>query len=110
MNVVKEIHRLNTLELSHSLSSTTASWHNDYRSSPYIFIGGLDSKLTEGDIIVVFSQFGEVVDLNLVRDKETGQSKGFGFLAFEDQRSTDLAVDNLNGIMVRRLLFLFILY
>ena len=28
----------------------------------------------------------------------TGKSKGFGFIAYEDQRSTDLAVDNLNGI------------
>jgi len=32
-----------------------------------------------------------------VRDKETGKSKGFAFLKYEDQRSTDLAVDNLGG-------------
>ena len=31
------------------------------------------------------------------RDKETGKPKGFGFLMYEDQRSTVLAVDNLNG-------------
>ena len=36
----------------------------------------------------------------MVRDKETGKSKGFAFLAYEDQRSTVLAVDNLNGIQV----------
>lgn len=34
------------------------------------------------------------------RDKNTRKSRGFGFLAYEDQRSTDLAVDNLNGITV----------
>jgi RNA recognition motif-containing protein len=41
-----------------------------------------------------------VVDINLPRDKETGKTKGFGFLMYEDQRSTILAVDNLNGANV----------
>ncbi len=39
-----------------------------------------------------------MVDCRLARDKTTGRSRGFGFLAYEDQRSTVLAVDNLNGI------------
>lgn len=34
--------------------------------------GGLDVRLTEGDIIIVFSQWGEPIDINLVRDKKTG--------------------------------------
>lgn len=42
---------------------------------------------------IIFSpRYGEVVDINLVRDKGTGKSKGFAFLAYEDQRSTVLAV------------------
>ena len=40
------------------------------------------------------------MDLNLPRDKDTGKTKGFGFLMYEDQRSTVLAVDNLNGARV----------
>ncbi|KGL84819.1 RNA-binding motif protein, X-linked 2, partial [Tinamus guttatus] len=55
----------------------------------------------EGDIICVFSQYGEVVNINLVRDKKTGKSKGFCFLCYEDQRSTILAVDNFNGIKIK---------
>jgi RNA recognition motif-containing protein len=51
-------------------------------------------------VITIFSQYGEVVDVNLPRDKETGKSKGFGFLMYEDQRSTVLAVDNLNGAQI----------
>lgn len=47
-------------------------------------------------------RYGEVVNINLVRDKKTGKSKGFCFLCYEDQRSTILAVDNFNGIKVRR--------
>lgn len=38
--------------------------------------------------------------MNLPRDKVTGKTKGFGFLMYEDQRSTVLAVDNLNGAKV----------
>jgi RNA-binding motif X-linked protein 2 len=40
------------------------------------------------------------MDVNLPRDKETGKTKGFGFVMYEDQRSTILAVDNLNGAKV----------
>eukprot|EP00854_Cymbomonas_tetramitiformis_P004700 gene4701-5754_t len=42
-------------------------------------------------------EYGEIVDVNLVRDMDTGKSRGFAYLAYEDQRSTVLAVDNLNG-------------
>ena len=37
------------------------------------------------------------MNIELIRDKDTGKSKGFAFLQYEDQRSTVLAVDNLNG-------------
>ena len=40
------------------------------------------------------------MDVNLPRDKETGKPKGFGFLMYEDHRSTVLAVDNHNGAKV----------
>jgi RNA recognition motif-containing protein len=40
------------------------------------------------------------VDLTLVRDQKTGKPRGFCFLAYEDQRSTILAVDNFNGAKV----------
>lgn len=51
-------------------------------------------------MITIFSQFGEPSYINLVRDKETGKSRGFAFLKYEDQRSTDLAVDNLGGAVI----------
>ena len=49
-------------------------------------------------MICVFSQYGEIVHVNLVRDLKTGKSKGFAFVCYQDQRSTILAVDNLNGM------------
>lgn len=81
-------------------SSPSASWHTDYRDTAYIYIGGLPFELSEGDIVTIFSQYGEPTYINLVRDKETGKSKGFAFLKYEDQRSTDLAVDNLGGAVI----------
>ncbi|KAG8715707.1 hypothetical protein FRC08_010263 [Ceratobasidium sp. 394] len=98
MNVVKEINAINDRELD--LGSHGASWHDQYKDSAYVFIGGLHLDMTEGDVITIFSQFGEVMDVNLPRDKTTGKQRGFGFLMYEDQRSTVLAVDNLNGAQV----------
>ncbi|KAG9237651.1 RNA binding domain-containing protein [Amylocarpus encephaloides] len=99
MNTIRQIQELNKRELENGVSPE-ASWHTDYRDTAYIYIGGLPFELTEGDIVTVFSQFGEPVYINLIRDKETGKSKGFAFLKYEDQRSTDLAVDNLGGCVV----------
>jgi RNA-binding motif X-linked protein 2 len=96
--VVREINKINELELELGVSG--ASWHDEYKDSAYIFVGGLHYELTEGDVITIFSQYGEVMDLNMPRDKDTGKTKGFGFLMYEDQRSTVLAVDNLNGAKV----------
>ena len=47
--------------------SESASWHAKFRHSAYIFVGGLPYTLTEGDVLAVFSQYGEVVDVNVVR-------------------------------------------
>ncbi|XP_014271754.1 RNA-binding motif protein, X-linked 2 [Halyomorpha halys] len=94
---MKNVKKLSEQELQFSFKT---SWHDQYKDSAWIFIGGLPYDLTEGDIICVFSQYGEIVNINLVRDKGNGKSRGFCFLCYEDQKSTILAVDNLNGIKV----------
>ncbi|RMY13992.1 hypothetical protein D0868_01695 [Hortaea werneckii] len=96
MQSVRQVQRLNDLELQ-KVVPPNASWHTDYRDTAYIYIGGLPFELSEGDVLTIFSQYGNPVHINLVRDKETGKSKGFAFLKYEDQRSCDLAVDNLSG-------------
>lgn len=99
MNQIKKIQQLSERELELGVP-TSASWHSDFRDSAYIFFGSMPFELTEGDILIIFSQYGVPVHMKLVRDKETGKSRGFGFLKYEDQRSTVLAVDNLNGAKV----------
>lgn len=107
MNRVKEVARINARDVDLQLASDTVgnagkwdinkSWHAQYKDSAYCYVGGLPLDLSEGDIVVVFSQFGEIVDVNMPRDKDTGKPRGFAFIGYEDQRSTVLAVDNFNG-------------
>lgn len=92
--------RIAKLNAAQITAKDSESWHNDYKDSAYIFAGGLSFELTEGDVVCIFSQYGEILDINFVRDKKTGNSKGFAFLRYEDQRSTILAVDNFNGTKV----------
>uniref|UniRef100_A0A5B6YX91 Putative zinc finger CCCH domain-containing protein 25 isoform X2 n=1 Tax=Davidia involucrata TaxID=16924 RepID=A0A5B6YX91_DAVIN len=99
LTLVKRIQKINSKEAALGISEE-ASWHVKYKESAYVFVGGIPFDLTEGDLLAVFAQYGEIVDVNLVRDKGTGKSKGFAFIAYEDQRSTNLAVDNLNGAQI----------
>ncbi|KAF7720819.1 RNA-binding motif protein, X-linked 2 [Apophysomyces ossiformis] len=100
MNVVKEIQRINRREIASGDWSDTGSWHAQYKDTAWIFAGNLPYDLSEGDIVCIFSQYGEIIHIELIRDKQTGKSRGFAFLQYEDQRSTILAVDNLNGSQV----------
>lgn len=106
MQSIKQIAKLNDLELQ-KVVPPTASWHTDYRDTAYIYFGGIQTEpeLSEGDVLTIFSQYGNPVHIRLHRDKDTGVSKGFGWLKYEDQRSCDLAVDNLSGaeVMGRKL-------
>jgi RNA-binding motif X-linked protein 2 len=99
MNSVRAIQQLNKRELEAGINPE-GSWHTDYRDTAFIYIGGLAFELSEGDIITIFSQYGEPVWVKLARDKETGKSRGFAWIKYEDQRSCDLAVDNLGGATI----------
>ncbi|KAI8424460.1 LOW QUALITY PROTEIN: hypothetical protein MSG28_002939 [Choristoneura fumiferana] len=71
MTNVKNVLKLSKNELT---GNSKSSWHDQYKDSAWVFVGGLPYDLTEGDIICVFSQYGEVVNINLVRDKATGRT------------------------------------
>jgi RNA-binding motif X-linked protein 2 len=100
MNVIQEINRINQKELQQGITNTPASWHNQYASSAWVYIGNLPLQLSEGDVLAVMSQWGEIEDINLVREESTGKSKGFAFVKYEDCRSCVLAVDNFNGVKI----------
>ena len=100
MNTIKELITINDTELRVGITGTAASWHTQYQASSWVFVGNLPNKLTEGDVLVIMSQYGEVEMLDLQRDEDTGKSKGFAFLKYEDVGSTILAVDNFAGSKV----------
>jgi len=77
MNVQKEIKRINEKEQRLGLEAGKSSWHDDYKESPFVYVGGLSYRLNEGDLKVAFSQFGTVNHLNLIRDKKNWQDKRF---------------------------------
>jgi RNA-binding motif X-linked protein 2 len=58
---VKNIKKLSETELKHNISGK-ASWHYQYKDSAWIFIGGLPYDLSEGDIICIFSQYGQCLN------------------------------------------------
>lgn len=80
MNVIQEIKRINERELKQGVSGK-ASWHHEYKDSAWVFAGGFPYDLTEGDVICVMSQWGEIEDINLCREKDTGKSKVTSILA-----------------------------
>ncbi len=65
-----------------------------------ILIRNLSRNTTEKELIVLFKSFGEVERLNLVNDKETGKSKGFGFVEMPHEHEAMAAIEKLNGQLV----------
>lgn len=69
MNILTQIKNQRAASLAEAKAGVpdTASWHARFSHSAYIFVGGLPPSLTEGDLLAVFSQYGEVVDVHLVK-------------------------------------------
>ena len=61
-----------------------------------IYVGNLAYSLTEDDLRAAFSEFGEVSSANIIMDKMSGQSKGFGFVEMPDDSEADQAIKALN--------------
>jgi RNA recognition motif-containing protein len=63
-----------------------------------IYVGNLAYSVTEDELRNAFSEFGEVSSVNLIIDRGTGQSKGFGFVEMPDNSEADEAIKALNGV------------
>ncbi|WP_163832088.1 RNA recognition motif domain-containing protein [Spartinivicinus ruber] len=62
-----------------------------------MYVGNLSYSVTEGDLKEVFAAFGEVSSVELISDRNSGQSKGFGFVEMDDNSEADAAIKALNG-------------
>jgi RNA recognition motif-containing protein len=64
--------------------------------SKNIYVGNLSWTASESDLRNLFSQYGEVVSARVVEDRETGRSRGFGFVEMDDAGAQQ-AISALNG-------------
>jgi len=62
-----------------------------------LFVGRLPYNITENELSDLFSQYGNVVSANLVKDHFTGQSKGFAFVEMATRSEGHKAMEDLNG-------------
>jgi RNA recognition motif-containing protein len=62
-----------------------------------IYVGNLAKTTTQEEIKALFAQEGEVTSVDLVKDRDTGQSKGFAFVTMTSQEIADKAIAKLNG-------------
>ena len=62
-----------------------------------IYIGNLSYKVNEAELQQIMEDFGEVATVKIIKDRETGRSKGFGFVEMIDDAAATRAIETLNG-------------
>ena len=62
-----------------------------------LFIGGLNYSTTESKLYEELSKYGKVLTLRIIVDRETGKSKGFGFVTFESEDQAKSAIESLDN-------------
>ncbi len=62
-----------------------------------IYVGNLDFNVGGEELEKMFSEFGEVVSTNVISDRDTGRSRGFGFVEMADSDAATKAIEALNG-------------
>ena len=67
------------------------------RINDQIFVGGLPDNIAEKDLKTFFTQFGEIKELTVPKDRHSGKTKNFAFITYKDQKFCDIAIQN-NGI------------
>ncbi len=62
-----------------------------------IYVGNLSYEVTEEDLRQAFESFGQVESTNIIKDKYSGQSKGFGFVEMASKDEAQSAIEGLNS-------------
>lgn len=62
-----------------------------------LFVGNLDYTVTSEDLRAKFGEVGEVKDATVLTDRETGRSRGFGFVEYANDADAKKAIETLNG-------------
>lgn len=62
-----------------------------------LFVGSLSYNVTDQELSDLFAPFGEIVSAKVITDRDSGQSKGFGFVEFSSAEEAKAAIDAMNG-------------
>ena len=62
-----------------------------------LYVGNLPYSTNDASLKDLFSQFGNVVSANVIVDRNSGRSKGFGFVEFDSEETANAAIEGLNG-------------
>jgi len=62
-----------------------------------IYVGNLDFKVTEDELRQAFSAYGQVDNVTLLKDRDTGQPRGFGFVEMANDEEAEKAINGMNG-------------
>ncbi len=65
--------------------------------SKKLFVGNLSWNTRDEQLFEAFAQFGEVSEAKVITDRDTGRSRGFGFVTFEDDEAGDKAMQAMHG-------------
>jgi RNA recognition motif-containing protein len=65
-----------------------------------LYVGNLSYTTTEDDLRALFAKAGEVASVAVIKDRDTGNSKGFGFVEMSTQVEAEKAITMLNGFQV----------
>jgi RNA recognition motif-containing protein len=62
-----------------------------------LYVGNLSYSVTSEDLQEMFERFGAVLSAQVLSDRETGRSRGFGFVEMENDQEAEAAIENLDG-------------
>lgn len=63
-----------------------------------LYVGNLSYNTTEDDLQQLFAEYGTVASVAIITDRDTGRSRGFGFVEMEGNQAAQAAIDGLNGM------------
>ena len=87
-------------EVMKSISGTGEDGADEKRANTIpsrLFVGGLNWRTTNDDLKKKLEEFGPVTDVHIVTDRDTGDSRGFGFVTMADRKDAAQAIRKLNG-------------
>ena len=94
---MSDIHETHLGCVQQSYRCTTGGWSYNPPMGKKVYIGNLGPDADRGSVEALFSMFGTVEDAYIVTDRQTGQSKGFGFVMMGSDTEAQAAIQSLNG-------------